>query len=185
MKILSVANVVRGIVLLAIMTSGLVVKAQNEDSARINDLFNTVREHAVLAENDAELLDSYLRSHVSWETHSRKIATMKEHVNNLIADFNEAKTLRPEGSPWQQEAIDQIEPLLNGMAEHMNATINHLNANQSRVNMPPWRDYVRANRDYANRAAELIRDFVQYGEAKAKADSLEKKLELPPPTGQE
>ncbi len=104
---------------------------------------------------------------------------MKDHVNNLINDYNQLGTLRAEGSPWQQEAIDRIDPLLRSMADHLNATIQHLNENQNRIQMPPYRDYVHANWELINRTHNLIADFVDYGDAKIKADSLEQKLELP------
>ena len=45
--------------------------------------------------------------------------------------------------------------------------------------MPPYRDYAKANRELMSRTNMLISDFVDYGEAKAKANILEKNLELP------
>jgi hypothetical protein len=160
------------------------LSAQTADSREVTQLLSQVREHAVLAEDDAQLLDSYTRSSVSWQSHAVRINLMKEHVNNLIADFNKAKELRSLGSTWQQEAIDNVEPLLKSMADHLGAAIDHLNQNQSRVKMAPWQDYVRANREFAFRTASLIRDYLDYGEAAIKVDDLEKKLEIPAATGQ-
>jgi hypothetical protein len=104
---------------------------------------------------------------------------MKTHANDLINDFNKLKALRQDGSPWQQEAIDQIDPLLHEMADHLQATIDHFNENKNRVRMPPYRDYAKANRDLMGKTNQLISDFVDYGEARAKADLLEKTMELP------
>ncbi len=163
--------------------SGL--RAQSADSEKITKLLEQVREHAVLAEQDAELLESYAHSSLGWQSHANRIERMKDHVNELIGDFNEAKTLRSDGSPWQQETIDHLEPLLQGMANHLSACIEHLNANQQKVNMKPWKDYIRANHDYASKTADLIRDYVDYGEARTKVDTLEKKLEMPSTPGEE
>jgi hypothetical protein len=39
-------------------------------------------------------------------------------------------------------------------------------------------DYTRTNYELAKRTADLIRDFVDYDEARSAAESLEEKLEL-------
>ncbi|HET9101608.1 MAG TPA: hypothetical protein VFN62_14525 [Acidobacteriaceae bacterium] len=163
------------------------VKAQSADSEKINELFNNIRQHAAHAEADADLLESYTRSKMSWESHARRIESMRGHVKDLAADFNEASRMRAEGSQWQQDAINQLQPVLQGMADHLKATIDHLNDNQSKVHMKPWIDYVHANRDYAVRAAELIRDYVDYSEAKSATEKLEQKLQISPSstTGEE
>jgi len=161
-----------------IACASLSLKAQTTtaDSAEIATLFSQIKTHAVLAEADAETLESYTRSHASWQSHSARIEQVKEHVNDLIGDYQKANELRPAGSAWQQQAIDQMEPLIKGMADHLTASIRHLNQNQDRIHMKEWQDYIRANRDYTARAAGLLRDVVDYSEAKNKADSLEQRL---------
>lgn len=176
---------VRGMAAAALLASGaLVLDAQVADSPEITAAFSDIKTHAVLAEGDAELLDSYTRSRLAWESHSRRISQMKEHVNDLIRDYQKVDKLRLEGSEWQQDVIDRMQPLIKGMSDHLSAAIDHLNQNQGRVHMKPWQDYVRANYEYAQRTANLIRDVVDYGEAKQKADSLEQHLGLPPATGE-
>jgi hypothetical protein len=153
--------------------------AQNPDSTEINDLLKEVKTHAVLAEDDALTLESYTRSKVSFRSHATRLNQMKEHANEMIDEFNRLGTLRASGSPWQQEAIDRINPLLNDMATHLTATINHLNDNQGRIGMPPYKEYVKANRELMTKTARLISDVVDYGETKAESESLEKALDLP------
>lgn len=168
-----------------LIPESICARAQSPDSEKINELFHNIRQHAMLAEQDAELLESYTRSSVSWETHARRIEAMRSQVKELAEDYNQASSLRSEGSPWQQDAIDHLQPLLQGMADHIKATIDHLRENPSKIRMQPWIDYVHANRDYAAKATELIRDYVTYGEAKATADDLEKKLQVPESPGEE
>ena len=153
--------------------------SQTKDSVAITDLLHEARSHAALVQDDAATLESYTRSNISWQSHSRHLQRMKNHANDLMADFNKLQTLRAEGSPWQQEAIDRIDPLLREMANHLTNTIEHLNKNQSKVHMPEYKDYVRANYDVMTRAHDAISDFVEYGEARTTADDLEQKLELP------
>lgn len=156
--------------------------AQTSDSATINELLANAKSHAYLATDDAGTLESYTRSQLSWKSHALRLQTIKEHVNNLIKDVNELNSKRADGSPWQQEAIDRINPLLKEMADQLNTTIEHLNANPNRIQMQAYRDYVHANREVINRTHNMISDFLDYAEAKSKADSLEKALELPSET---
>jgi hypothetical protein len=64
------------------------------------------------------------------------------------------------------------------MATNLTGTIQHLNQNPSGVRMQPFRQYTRTNYELAKRTADLIRDFVDYDEAKANVESLEQKLEI-------
>jgi len=122
---------------------------------------------------------------VNWKLHANALANIQEHVNDLGRDYKEVERLREDGSPWQEDAIDQMRPLLQGMAAHLTATIGHLNNNQNHVRMQTYVDYVRGNRDYATRTSALIHDLVDYGEAKAKSEKLEQELLLPGHPGAE
>ena len=154
--------------------------AQNADSKAINELLKEAESHAILASDDSETLESYTRSHtMSWESHAHRLRTIADHANNLIEDFNKLSSMRDQGSPWQRDAIDRVDPLLKEMADHLNTTIAHFKDNKHRVNMPAFHDYVKANREYMGRTSELISSFVEYGETRAKANGLEASLDLP------
>lgn len=162
---------------LALLLPGGMLAAQNADSPAVSKFLDQVKSHAAQADDDAHTLASYTLSNLDWRTHSTQLAAIKEHVNSLIRDSNAMAAMRDEGSPWQQEAIDQISSLLPEMASHLNATIDHLNDNQKHVNLPPYRDLARTNQTIIHKAHEMIADFVDYSEAKAKAEALEKQLQ--------
>jgi hypothetical protein len=173
---------IEGMAIFALSFSlGNVMKAQAvTDSAQINKLFAEVKTHAMEADDDAATLDAYARSgQVTRQSHGMKLESIKEHVNDLIKDCNQMSSTRAEGSPWQQEAIDRINPLLHDMADQLTATIEHLNANQSRVHMLPYQEYVHAQYELIHKTHNLITDFADYSEARATVNSLEKALSLP------
>lgn len=160
--------------------------AQKADSEEISKLMTEAKTYAIQAEDDSATLESFTRSNLEWRSHAVKLEQIKENVNKLGKVAKQMNDLSAEASPWQEEAIRQIDPLLRSMADHLTSTIEHLNKNQSQVHMPPYRDYVHANFEFASRTSELISDFVDYDKAKARADALEQKLELPAPApGQE
>ncbi len=172
-------TVARMAILTLMIPMASIATGQTADSAAITSLLSQVKTHAALADDDAATLVSYSRSNLSWRSHATKLNIIKEHANDLIKDYNDLASMRAEGSPWQQEAIDRINPLVREMADHLTATIQHLNDNQNRVQMKPFRDYVQANHELMSKTHQVITDFVEYGESKTKAESLESKLELP------
>jgi len=152
--------------------------AELRDSPDITQLLAEAKTEAYELRRDSADLDTFVRSRLSWESHATKIEMIKEHVNNtgkLLARLKEAE---PTGSTWQKEAIARIEPLLKELAGNTEATINHLNENKSKVHFTEFKDYVKANYELAVDLEALIRDFVNYGEAKGKFERLRDKLEV-------
>lgn len=168
---------------LALLLPAAVCAAQNPDSPSITKLLQQVDEHAALADHDAAELEGYLHTDMHWRAHGERLNLIKEHVNKLIEDGNELTLKRAEGSPWQQEAIDHIAPLLPVMATHITNTIEHFNDNRHLTKMPTFRDYVRANSKLIHDAHEMISGYADYGESKAKMDALEQDLKSPDTSG--
>ena len=167
------------VVALFLVIKGPVAVAQNADSAEISSLLSDAQHHAVLLHDDADQLVGYTRSNLHWQSHAQQLESMKTHVNNLAKLSAQLSDMRSEGSPWQQQAIDQINPLLKEMADHLTATINHLNDNQNQVHMPAYQDYARGNYELASQASQLIKDYVNYDKARSQSLALEQKLETP------
>ena len=181
-RLLSLPAILFALTLLMVGTSR--ASAQAADSAHVNHLLMTAEHYSNLAANDAEMLETYARTRVSWETHAHQLERIRENVNNLGKIVQQLNEARSEGSPWQQNAIDRINPLMHEMAMQLTTTIDHLSTNQHRVKMKPYHDYARATYEVTRRAALIISDYVEYGRANAKAEALEKKIELPS-SGQE
>ena len=177
MKPQALANVVTGIAAFLLLLSASLLAAQSHDSAAISKLLTQVKNHAALANEDAVTLESFTRSGVHWSTHAAQLNQMRQHVNNLITDANQMSSLRDEGSPWQQEAIDRISPLLPVIASHLRATIDHLNQNHKQIRMQPYSDYVRANEKLINQAYQLIVHYESYAQAMARVNALDKEFQ--------
>jgi exonuclease VII large subunit len=153
--------------------------AQKQDSGTVSQLLVEAKNYAIQAENDAEELDAFTRSHVSWKSHASNLVSITNHINNLGEVTKQLSDHRAEASPWQQQAIDQIEPLLREMADHLSQTIDHLNSHQDQVHMAPYRDYVARNYALARATAQMIKDYVDYDEAKSVAEDAAQELSIP------
>src|SRR5450631_1539208 len=113
-----------GALALALATGTSIGLAQTADSAQISNLLSQAKSHAVLAEDDAVKLESYTRSKVSWKQHAGQLQRIKGHVNELGQLNKQLADSRSEGSPWQQEAVDQVDVRLQEMADLLTDTIN-------------------------------------------------------------
>jgi hypothetical protein len=181
MKQSSIKRSIARITILSLLLPAGMLTAQKADSKAVNNLLAEVKLHDDQAEDDASTLGTYARSNLHWQTHGTRLNQIKVHVNDLIQDSNQLTSLREEGSPWQQEAIDRISPLLPQMALHLTVTINHFNDHLNQIQMKPYHDYVRENQKLIHTAHAIISNLVDYAEAKARMDALEKDLQLSAP----
>jgi lambda repressor-like predicted transcriptional regulator len=126
---------------------------------------------------DAANMASYSQTGgLSWQTHSTALEKIKSDVNELQQNMRGLQSHRTVPSPWQQDAIDRITTLANDLATNMNAAIAQLNKSKSRPTAPPYPEYLKADARIANDLSDEIADVIDYGESKAKMDSLEKQI---------
>ena len=171
-------SLTRFVAILFVLAPAGTLAAQQSDSAAISKLLPEVKLHAANAERDADTLESYTRNTLHWESHAAQIHMIRKHVNDLIEDSNKLSSLRSEGSPWQQQAIDHINELLPQISTHLSGMINHLSENQKSINSPTFRDYIRTNYKLILTAHESIDNWADYSEAKWKANALEQQLQV-------
>lgn len=167
--------------LMAVVVStaqGLTAAEAAPDSEQIGGLFQQIKQSTAQLTRDAEELVTFQKSRISWESHAHQIEMIKEHVNRIGKLEQELRDARESGSPWQQQAIDRVNPLLQEMADNLEVTINHLNNNKSSLFAAPYPDYVQTNADLAAELHSLISNFVDYGKTKEKFETLQQKLEV-------
>ena len=100
--------------------------AQNTENPEVAQLLLDCRDHAIQLSRDADELESLTRSNASWQSHAVKLEEMKDDVNAMGRLAPKLLESRDSASPWQQQAIDRMMPLLNELAANTNAAIQHL-----------------------------------------------------------
>jgi hypothetical protein len=148
-----------------------------QDNASVSAQLNAAKPILAKIKKDAADMESYTRnSGLSWQTHSTTLEKIKADVNELQQNMRGLQSHRTVASPWQQDAIDRITTLANDLATNMNAAIAQLNKSKSKPTAAPYPEYLKANARIANDLSDAINDTIDYGETKAKMDSLEKQL---------
>ena len=149
------------------------------DSPEVSDLLSQAKTHALQLRDDADVMQQFILSGMSWESHADRITLIKGHVNSIGELLQQMDERREFASPWQQNAIDRITPLAAELASNTETTIDHISNNKSRLHTPEYRDHLTANYDISSSLSALINDFVSYGKNKAKYEMLGTELEVP------
>jgi hypothetical protein len=176
---MNLRKVICGLLLLfayALLPGGY--RAQDtKDNPSVASQLNGAKPILAKIKKDAADMESYSRTNgLSWRTHSTALEKIKGDVNELQQNMRGLQSHRTIASPWQQDAIDRITALANDLATNMNAAIAQLSKSKSQPTAPPYPDYLKANARIANDLSDEINDVIDYGEAKAKMDSLAKQL---------
>jgi hypothetical protein len=148
------------------------------DNPSVTGQLNDAKTIVARIKADAVKMQSYgQNTGLSWETHSATLEKIKADVNALQQNMRGLQSHRTVASAWQQEAIDRITGLANDLATNMNATIDRLNKSKSRPTAAPYPDYLKANTRIASDLADEIDATIDYGQNKAKLDSLGQQLD--------
>jgi hypothetical protein len=82
-------------------------------------------------------------------------------------------------SPWQQQAIREVTPMVEELGSYITMTIYHLGEDPDRLIFTSFREYVAANAGLDSDIAQLISDYVEYDKAKQAVEELSFEIELP------
>jgi hypothetical protein len=149
------------------------------DSSEVSRFLSEVKTEAVQLRHDADELKSFTRSSLTWQSHAAKVEEIKAHINKAGELLTKLENTKGTASPWQQQAIERITPMLKELASNTESTIDHLNQRPKLLHTGPYKEYVDANYEVASSLEELISDYVDYGKSKARSEELASKLEVP------
>jgi hypothetical protein len=160
------------------MLSAPTVYAQGNENPQVTRLLAEARDKAAQLSRDADDMEALIRSDVSWESHAAMLDQIKQHVNDLGRIAKQLEESRSSASPWQQQAIDRMMPLLKELAANTTAAINHLNENRLRPTTGNYPEYLKENAETAHQLSDMVSSFVRYGETRARLEKLEQRLEV-------
>jgi hypothetical protein len=166
------------VVLLACVVIPIALFAQaSGDNPSVTGQLNDAKTVVAKVKRDAMQMETYTRAGgPSWKTHVSALEKIKTDVNALQQNMRGLQSHRTIASPWQQDAIDRITALANDLATNMNGAIDRLNKSKNPTTAP-YPDYLKANTRIATDLADEIDATIDYGQNKAKADSLAQQLD--------
>jgi NTP pyrophosphatase (non-canonical NTP hydrolase) len=147
-------------------------------SAEVSKQLDSAKQQAFELARDADEMTGLLNSDVSWQSHADVLNRIRDHVNNMGMIVEKLESERDEASPWQQQAIDRMVPLLKEIASNTTAAIEHLNQNHLRPVSQDYKDYIQQNADTAHELADMISSFERYDRTRTRLEKLQDKIEV-------
>ena len=115
-------------------------------------LLKEVQSTATVLTRDADLLHSYTRGTLSWESHVNQVNLVKSHINTMGKHLDRLQAIRHLATPQQQQAIQSVVPAALILATHTESAIEHLNDRDK----PLWdQEYKNHVRGIAGRSGQV------------------------------
>lgn len=169
------------LVLSSSLLSSRAFAVQKEESAGVQDLLYQARQEAVGLDQDADQMEMLVRSDLDWQAHAASLESVKAHVNRLGEIIAKLQDERDNASPWQQQTIDRVIPMLREISTNTTNAINHLNNNKIRPVSGDYPTWLRANAETAHELAQLISDTIEYGQTRSRLEKLAGELQINTP----
>ena len=173
-----VLRVVALVVLLMSELSALAYVTRGE-SQQLTQLLEDARNEALELANDAEDCQTLTASDDKWVTHALMLARVKGHVDNMVLIIDKLNKAEKSGSALQEQAVQQMLPLVKELSDNTTAAINHLNRNKSRPVSEAYTQYLEKNAETARQLSNMITALCEYEKSMADIERLRSKLATP------
>ena len=89
--------------------------------------------------SDAEETQTLILNDTNSVTHALMLARVKGHVDNMALIIEKLSKTQKSGSELQEQAVEQMLPLVKELSVNTTAAINYLNQNKARPVSDSWR----------------------------------------------
>jgi hypothetical protein len=96
------------------------------------------------------------------DSHRDKLTALRGKVNRMGQEISSLRAERESLAPWEQQAIDEILPLLQATAENTESAIEYFNEHGDRLWMGTYRDYADHIWQGSDRIAKILKNYLKY-----------------------
>jgi hypothetical protein len=166
------------VILIALLSPQLPLSAAvvKNDNPQLTQLLADANKEAFELASDADVTQMLILTDRNWVNHALMLARVKGHVENLALIIDKLSKAHASGSELQQEAIDQILPLVKDLSANTTAAINYLNQNRARPISETYTLYLKKNAETAHQLSSIISSLVDYEKSMAGIEELRSKL---------
>ena len=166
----------RIIVLLYLVVLPSLSAATRETSASLTELLWDARDEAVQLASDADQMQILILSDANWLTHDLMLHKMQGHVDDMTLIVRKLSETQKSGSDVQQQAVEQMLPLIRELSENTTAAIHYLNQNKNRPLSDTYKQYLQKNAETARELSSMVSSLADYEQSMAEMAQLRRKL---------
>jgi hypothetical protein len=96
------------------------------------------------------------------DSHLDKLTALKGKVNRMSQEISSLRAERESLPPWEQQAVDEVLPLLQATVKNTESAIEYFNEHRDRLWMETYRDYADQIRQGSGQIAKTLKDYLKY-----------------------
>jgi Na+/phosphate symporter len=182
MKIARRKNRPSVIVVLAVLLTlllPLTAYATKEENPQLTQLLADANDEAYELARDATNTQMLIRTDENWVDHALMLAKVKGHVDNLALIIEKLNNAQRSGSELQEQAVEQMLPLVKQVSANTTAAINYLKQSKTRPISDTYTRYLEKNAETAHQLSSMISSLIDYEKSMTEIEQLRSKLEAP------
>ena len=182
MKIACRQNRPSVIVVLAVLLTlllPLIAYATKDENPELTQLLADANDEAFELARDATNTQMLIRTDENWVDHALMLAKVKGHVDNLALIIEKLNKAQKSGSELQEQAVEQMLPLVKQLSANTTAAINYLKQSKTRPISDIYTQYLEKNAETAQQLSSIISSLIDYEKSMTEIERLRSKLEAP------
>jgi hypothetical protein len=182
MKIASLQNrpsVLVALTVLLTLLLPLTAYAIEDENPQLAQLLADANDEAFELASDATDTQMLIRTDENWVDHALMLARVKGHVDNLAIIIEKLNKAKNSGSELQEQAIEQMLPLVKQLSANTTAAINYLKQGKTRPTSDTYTQYLDKNAETAHQLSSMISSLIDYEKSMTEIKELRRKLEVP------
>ncbi|MGA8529134.1 MAG: hypothetical protein WB622_05420, partial [Acidobacteriaceae bacterium] len=112
----------------------------------------------------------------NWLTHDLMLHKIQGHVDDMALIVRKLNETQKSGSAVQQQAAEQMLPLIRELSENTTAAIQYLNQNKNQPPSDIYRRYLQKNAETARELSSMVSSLVDYEQSMEDMAELRRKL---------
>ena len=167
--------------LIAIFTllSSVTASATKAENPQLTQLLADANDEAFELARDATDTQMLIRTDENWVDHALMLDKMKGHVDNLALIIEKLSKAQKSGSDLQEQAVEQMLPLVKQLSANTTAALNYLKQSKTRPTSETYIRYLEKNAETAHQLSSMISSLIDYEKSMTEIEQLRSKLEAP------
>jgi hypothetical protein len=116
---------------------------------------------AAAAADEADQLRRIANSMSSPDSHLDKLTALKAEVNRMGHEIDILRAERESLAPWEEQAVDEVLPLLHATAANTESAIGYFNGNRNRLWTETYRDYADRVWKDSDQMAKILKNYLK------------------------
>jgi hypothetical protein len=173
------SSVLVALTILLTSTLPLTAFATKDENPQLTQLLADANDEAFELASDATSTQMLIRTDENWVDHALMLAKVKGHVDNLALIIEKLNKTQKSGSELQEQAVEQMLPLVKRLSANTTAAINYLKQSKTRPISDTYTRYLEKNAETAHQLSSIISSLIDYEKSMTEIEKLRSKLEVP------